>query len=151
MTRESSVRELTAEQCTVLFNEKSQTFTTTAELTPLEEIVGQPRAVKALEIGLGIEDSGYNIYAASDDGLGIKTMLTDILREKASRRSTPSDWIYVNNFDQQDHPLALALSPGKARQFKRDIHELISYFKEHLPREFQREDFRNDSTVKSSR
>ncbi|UCC28669.1 MAG: AAA family ATPase, partial [Candidatus Bathyarchaeota archaeon] len=35
---------------------------TTEELTPLEGIIGQGRAVKALRFGLDIKEEGFNIY-----------------------------------------------------------------------------------------
>ena len=38
-------------------------FETTEELPYLTEIVGQPRASKAVEFGLGIRGEGFHIYA----------------------------------------------------------------------------------------
>ena len=43
-------------------------FKNTDELKPLNTIIGQERAVKALELGLGIRDHRYNIYVAGDPG-----------------------------------------------------------------------------------
>ena len=45
-------------------------FETTADLPPLQAIIGQDRAVKALEFGLEIEEKGFNIYAAGPSGHG---------------------------------------------------------------------------------
>ena len=36
----------------------------TKDLTPLSEIIGQERAVRALTFGLGIKDHGFNMYVA---------------------------------------------------------------------------------------
>ena len=37
-------------------------FRSTAELEPLEGIIGQDRAVKAFDFGLHVKIKGYNIY-----------------------------------------------------------------------------------------
>lgn len=37
-------------------------FQTTAELEPLDGIIGQERAVSAMEFGLTIKRTGYNIF-----------------------------------------------------------------------------------------
>ncbi len=41
---------------------------TTKELSPLEQIIGQERAVKALKFGLDIKERGFNIYVAGLPG-----------------------------------------------------------------------------------
>ena len=48
-------------------------FQSTAELTPLEEIIGQERAVKAFEFGLAVKMKGYNIYMCGPSGTGKTT------------------------------------------------------------------------------
>ncbi|NLW31183.1 MAG: AAA family ATPase [Fibrobacter sp.] len=116
-------------------------FETTDELRPLEEIVGQPRAVKALELGLGIRNSGYNIYMSGISGMGRKSLVRDILKRKAESESTPSDWIFVNNFTQEDRPIAIKLSPGKGKELRREMDILIERLKDDIPRAFRQEDF----------
>ena len=39
-------------------------------MAPLEGAIGQPRALAAIEFGLEIETSGYNIYASGPIGTG---------------------------------------------------------------------------------
>ena len=48
-------------------------FQTTAELTPLEGVIGQDRAVKAFDFGLAVKMKGYNIYMAGPSGTGKTT------------------------------------------------------------------------------
>ncbi|NLE00543.1 MAG: AAA family ATPase [Fibrobacter sp.] len=116
-------------------------FNSTAELSPLEEIIGQDRAVKALELGLGINDTGYNIYMAGGSGMGKKALGKSMVLQKAKEESTPSDWIYVNNFTQEDRPLAISLSAGQGRIFKKEMEDLINRLKDDVPRAFRQEDF----------
>ncbi|HEX2956476.1 MAG TPA: Lon-like protease helical domain-containing protein [Chitinispirillaceae bacterium] len=116
-------------------------FNSTAELESLEDIIGQDRAVRALELGLGINDTGYNIYMAGSSGMGKKALGKRMVIQKAKDDPTPDDWIYVNNFSQEDRPLAIALAPGKALAFKKEMEDLISRLKDDVPRAFRQEDF----------
>ena len=45
-------------------------FTTTDDLEPLEGILGQERALKALALGVEIAKAGYNIYVCGMAGTG---------------------------------------------------------------------------------
>ena len=54
----------------------------TGELAPLQEIIGQERAVRALKFGLGIKDKGFNVYVAGYPGTGRTTAVKNFLEEK---------------------------------------------------------------------
>ena len=45
-------------------------FDSTDELQPLDTIIGQDRAIRSLEFGLGLWDSRFNIFAAGPQGTG---------------------------------------------------------------------------------
>ena len=51
------------------------TFKTTAELRADEVIVGQDRAVRALDLGLTIPQPGYNIYISGPVGTDRKSVV----------------------------------------------------------------------------
>ncbi len=70
---------------------------TTKELSPLEQIIGQERAVKALKFGLDIKERGFNIYVAGLPGSGRTTAVKDFLEEVAKGKPIPPDWCYVEN------------------------------------------------------
>jgi len=132
---------LTAEQAEPTIDFSRLQFSSTAELNALEEIIGQPRAVKALELGLGIKDTGYNIYISGTSGMGKKALIQKMVSEKASNEPTPADWIYVNNFGQEDRPLSISLEPGKGKLLKKEMEELLSRLRDEVPRAFRQEDF----------
>ncbi len=121
----------------------------TRDLTPLKGIVGQDRAVKALKFGLNIEEDGFNIYVAGPPGTGRETAVKEFLDELASKRSTPSDWVYVNNFQQQSEPKAIRMSPGKGKELKEDMKDLIEDARRAIPEAFEGEEFnkRRDEIV----
>jgi hypothetical protein len=68
MARQLSFEELRRQCDSKLLHCKS-----TEEIQPLEEIIGQKRAVRALKFGLDIEQRGFNIYAAGLPGTGRTT------------------------------------------------------------------------------
>ena len=65
-------------------------FETTADLPPLQAIIGQDRAVQALEFGLEIEEKGFNIYAAGPSGTGKTAAITNFLKGAGKIQECPS-------------------------------------------------------------
>lgn len=47
------------------------------EEQPRDKIIGQDRALKALEFGLGIQSNGFNIYVAGLPGTGKETAVQE--------------------------------------------------------------------------
>jgi predicted ATPase with chaperone activity len=62
---------------------------TTSECTPLDDVIGQERALRALDLGLGIKDFRYNIYVAGSPGTGKNSIVQAFLR-KISLKEPPS-------------------------------------------------------------
>lgn len=124
--------------------------TTTEELSPLEGIIGQERAVKSLEFGLGIKEHGFNIYVAGLPGTGKETAVKNFLEALAKTKPVPSDWCYVNNFSNAYEPTAVKLPPGKGKEFQKDMTNLINEARRVLPETFQSEDYsaKQEATIK---
>lgn len=135
------VDELTAEQTDVSFDSEMPAFETTSELEPLDEIVGQDRAMSALEMGLGIRQEGYNIFVAGLTGTGKKETIRRSLINRLDGSRIPNDWVYLHNFDRPDEPWAVDLPPGKGRQLKKDMEQLVERLREALPKAFRQQDF----------
>lgn len=123
---------------------------TTEELSPLEGIIGQERAVRALKFGLDIKEHGFNIYVAGPPGTGKETAVKDFLEELAKKRPVPSDWCYVNNVETPYEPKAIELPPGKGKQFQEDMATLIAEVRRVLPETFQSEEYaaKREETIK---
>lgn len=81
MQKELSPRDLKIEYDSSKLNCK-----TTDELPPLEGIIGQERAVKALKFGLNIKDSGFNIFVSGYSGTGRTTSVKEFVQEIAKKR-----------------------------------------------------------------
>ena len=77
-------------------------FQTTAELAPGRDFIGQERARAALELGLGVASSGFNIFVSGLTGAHKLESLRDWVAQQATQESTPGDWGYVHNFEHPD-------------------------------------------------
>jgi len=113
----------------------------TDKLKPTDEIIGQERAQKALHFGLDIQEKGFNIYVAGVPGTGRKTAVRKFLDELARTKPQASDWIYVNNFNNQYEPIAIELPSGKGTEFKHDMSAFIDEARRALPKAFESEDY----------
>jgi predicted ATP-dependent protease len=133
--------ELSADQTDAFASSALAEFKTTEELEPLDEIIGQERAMTALEVGLGIPREGYNIYVAGLTGTGKTETIRRSLLKQLDRTEPPGDWVYVNNFDDPDEPWAIGLPAGKGRRLKRDMERLVERLQESLPKAFREQDF----------
>jgi predicted ATP-dependent protease len=112
-------------------------FETTAEVEPLEEVIGQDRAVRAIEFGVDISSSGFNLFLAGAPGTGRKTILRRILTRAAAERPTPPDVVYVHNFAEADSPRVLVIPAGKGSRLRDDLKELVEDLKELVPKAFE--------------
>ena len=116
-------------------------FTTTAELQPVDGLIGQQRALDAINFGTRINKPGFNLFVIGPHGARMQESVKAVLLEEARIRPSPSDWIYVNNFADVDKPIAIELPAGRAQKFAAAIHELIDDLKTALPAVFQSEDY----------
>lgn len=133
--------ELSPDLLRVRFEPTRLPFLSTEELPSLEAVIGQERAVRAMEFGLQIVDRGYNIYVCGAPGTGKSTIVMSMIRRIAEGQATPGDWCYVNNFKDFDRPHALCLPAGKGREFQKDMEHLIASLRAELPKVFQSKDF----------
>ncbi|HTY67285.1 MAG TPA: ATP-binding protein [Alphaproteobacteria bacterium] len=117
-------------------------FATTAELEPLDDAPGQPRALEALQFGLGIRRGGYNLFAIGPAGTGKRTIIDQLTRKRAAAEPTPQDWVYVYNFGEPHKPQALSLPAGRGTQLRQDVRTLIDELRAALPAAFESDDYR---------
>jgi lon-related putative ATP-dependent protease len=123
----------------------------TKNLVPLSEIIGQERAVRALNFGLGIKDHGFNMYVAGYPGTGRKTAVKNFVEAQAKVQPVPPDWCYVNNFANPYEPKAIKLPAGKGKEFRDDMKNFIeNVVRNALPKAFESEDYaaRRDATIR---
>ena len=115
-------------------------YNNTSEIEPLEDILGQKRAIDAMEIGLKIDNQAYNIYLSGESGTGKTTYIKKILKEYASKKSSQKDWCYVYNFEKNREPVIIGLEKGLGKVFKKDIEKLIETLLKELRDTFESEE-----------
>ncbi len=119
-------------------------FASTAEIEPLDEVIGQKRAVQALTFGLNMNSAGYNIFVTGREGSGKTTIVNDLVTQHAAGLETPCDWCLVNNFQDEYRPVAVALPPGRAVFFSRQVQRLIGALRRKLAEVFEQEGFEQE-------
>jgi lon-related putative ATP-dependent protease len=122
-------------------------FETTADLEDPKEIIGQARAVEALQFGIGIRGEGYNLFSLGPSGMGKYTAVRQFLKHKAATEPVPSDWCYVNNFDDPQQPRGLQLPPGQGLALRQDVDKLVEELRSAIPAAFESEDYRTRKQV----
>jgi lon-related putative ATP-dependent protease len=121
-------------------------FETTADIEPLDQVIGQERAVRAITFGLEMKSAGYHIFVTGPEGTGKTTIVQEIIRKAAKTLPTPPDWCMVNNFKDEFRPRAIPIAPGHAARFAKSLNRLINDLKIRLSKEFQADPFREKIT-----
>ena len=114
---------------------------TSAELGPVDGIIGQDRALKALKFGVEMKGKGFNVYVAGPPITGKRPAARSFLENIAKTRPVPPDWVYVNNFQNPYEPKTLRLPPGRAKVFQKDMKNLVDQAKRAVPAALQNEEF----------
>jgi len=117
-------------------------FDSTAELKPLGQLFGQPRAAGSVDFGIGIAREGYNLYVMGSPGTGKRTMVRQQLARRLGEQSPPSDWAYVNNFHEASKPIALELPAGRGSTLRDDMHTLLEELRTAIPAVFESDEYR---------
>ena len=144
------INQLPVEKLRNICDSNSIHCESTKDLVPLNEIIGQERAVRALKFGLGIKNKGFNVYVAGNPGTGRKTAVKNFVEAQAKTQPVPPDWCYVNNFGNQYEPKAIKLQAGKGKEFREDLKNFIENVKTALPKAFESEDYvaKRETTIK---
>ncbi len=118
-------------------------FETTADIAECPiNIIGQPRAQSALELGLASRSEGYNIFVTGDVGSGRSTVVKRMLAAVERGTAAPDDFVYVHNFKDPDQPVLLRFRAGRGKVFRQVMTELIESLRRDLAGLFESDDYR---------
>lgn len=137
-------QELQVEQLRRICDPGVFEFKSTAELSVLDNIIGQERAVRATSFGIDIESPGYHMFALGPTGTGKTSMIEELLDRKSEDQPVPDDWCYINNFGDNDKPHALRLPAGKGCKFKEDMDRLVEDLSNEIPSAFETKDYEKE-------
>jgi lon-related putative ATP-dependent protease len=136
-------QKLTPEQLHCPCHIDAQAFSTTADLEPLRQPLGQKRAMDALEFGVDIKRRGFNIFAFGPAGMGKHELVRQVLDNRHTNGGEQSDWCYVSNFSDPGKPRLLKLNVGLGTQLAADMLQLVEDLMTSLPSSFQNEEYRS--------
>ncbi len=125
--------ELAPEQLTWRCPEDELKFKSTEELEPIDDIIGQERAVKALKFGVDMKSPGYNIFISGLAGTGRLTTIKRLLEEITVECTPSPDRCYVHNFREPDNPHLLEFERGHGKKFKEDLEATVRYLIRKIP------------------
>lgn len=116
-------------------------FQTTGDLPDIGEFIGQDRAIKAVEFGIGMSRHGYNIFALGPSGTGRHALVQRAVEQQAATEAPPHDWCYVNNFEQPYRPRVLCLPAGMGKELQKDVQRLVEELHNALSSAFENEEY----------
>ena len=141
MLKASRIKELPPEKLRWRCQPGRLKLKTTKDVDICRDIIGQKRAMRALDVGLSIEHIGYNIFITGPVGTGRTTAVKRLLERMDIKKRPPEDWCYVNNFQNPDMPLSINLPAGEGYRFQRDMEELITALRRDIPAVFESEPY----------
>ncbi|KAA3612729.1 MAG: ATP-binding protein [Planctomycetota bacterium] len=101
---------------------------------PLPDLIGQERALEALEMGLAVNAPGYNVFVTGLGGEATTGVVGRILAQLPAQNRRLKDHVFVHHFSDPIRPKHLALPPGEGRRFR----ELALDWRRALRREIPR-------------
>lgn len=116
-------------------------FNRTDELSAKDKVIGQERALKAIDFGLNVEDEWFNLYVSGIQGTGRNTAILRAVQNIAKEKKIPEDICYLHNFDNPDEPKFLKISAGWGCELKHDLEEFIKDFESEIRKAFLSEDY----------
>ena len=116
-------------------------FKTTKEVKTGFDIYSQDRALRAIEMGLGIRRPGYNIYVAGVEGTGKTSVIKQFLETWSKNQGAPDDWLYLFNFQDHSRPTSVRIKRGEGKKFKKKMENLVKTLSHEIPSALQSEDY----------
>jgi len=115
-------------------------FKNLKEVSSCEWIIGQPRAIDAIKLGLNVKYPGYNIFITGPVGTGRTTAITKLL-DDLKVKGELKDLLYVNNFKNPDMPKLIELAGGTGKKFRQALEKLVRGLKTNIPDVFDSEEY----------
>jgi len=118
-------------------------FETTASLEPLARAVGQHRALDALELAVGVDQPGFNLFVLGAPETGRFEATRRRISELAAALAPPDRWCYVNNFHDPIRPAALRLPGDAGARLRDDMHQLVEELRSAIPAVLESDEVRS--------
>jgi len=110
----------------------------------LFDLSSHHRAREAIDLGLTIDDPGFNMFVVGEDRTGRMTAALAYLEAFAAAKPPPPDWVYLNNFARPHKPVPYRLPTGAGRRLLDRMRSLVPTIRQALKKAFESPDFGND-------
>lgn len=117
-------------------------FSSTNDLDDVDTLIGQDRALEAIQFGAMMKQRGYNFFVIGPKASGKHTAVSAYLKDHAKHLPSPSDWIYVHNFEDTYQPQAIEIETGRANVLARDMRNAVTELKATAPALFETDEHR---------
>ena len=77
-------------------------FNNTNELPELQEIIGQKRALAAIDFGMGMDHKGYNLFILGSEGIGKTALIKKLLKQYYVNRKKPFEGRQIVGLETKD-------------------------------------------------
>lgn len=138
---QSEHKALTPSELRRTVSPSSLGFKTTDELEPISGLIGQERALRAIEFGADMRSHDFNLFVLGPPAAGKSTAVRSYLEKKAAGAPVAPDWVYVNNFEDPNRPKAIKLPNGRARILARSMISTIDELRNSVPAIFEGDDY----------
>lgn len=122
-------------------------FNTTEDIPELEGSIGQVRALKSIDFGLGMQEDGFNLYLSGEPGTGRSSTIKNLLKKRARNEPPPQDWCYVYNFKDPDNPLSLSLPAGRGSELADDMNDFLEGVKINIPKALESKEYETNKVA----
>jgi len=119
-------------------------FKDTSGLEPLTGVIGQKRAIEAIDFGLNMKGPGYHIFVTGVGGTGKSSIVRELLAGHAAGDETSQDLCLVNNFENEYCPVAIEMPAGSAVYFSESMTRFVEVIKARIPELFETAPFQED-------
>lgn len=106
-----------------------------------EPLIGQQRAVEAIEFGLAVKGKGYNIFVVGQPGSGRTSYVMERLQNLALTLPAPDDWVYFYNFAKPSEPVAVNVPAGRGKRLCEELDELVKDLKATISKAFEQSQY----------
>ncbi|WP_245578410.1 Lon protease family protein [Marinobacterium litorale] len=118
-------------------------ITSTNDLPPEFSALGQTRAMDAIQFAVGMPHPGYNLFVSGPTGVGRRELVSRHIRTLAASGETPTDWLYVHNFERAQEPRMLSLPQGQGLELRQEMQKLLESLLIRVPAAFKSDEYRN--------
>ena len=107
------------------FNIAEDGFQLTENGGPSFAVIGQERAMMAMELALSIRSRGYNLFVSGPAGTGKRTAINHVLKQLPTDLSRLRDICLIHDFKDGECPRPLYLPAGMADGFRNSLRGLL--------------------------